>query len=172
MLKRLAILTLPLIILTGCPGDEEPAAKTKTTQAEKAAAAAESIQFTENAEIENIKRRVTLTSQPGLQGFVALVNKLGNIVMYTPVKGKITSGGKRLTPTFKKIRCDKGEWTGDCFVDAPSDEGTHGRSNPYIYFWTPGDQYIQTDMSYVYSDKPFRLKNKPLIMIGQQSDKK
>ena len=52
-------------------------------------------------------------------------------------------------------------------VDAPSDEGTYGSSNPYVYFWTPGGQYIQTSMEYVYSDKPFRLSEEPIMVTAE-----
>ena len=160
-MKKLLILLIIPVFLMGC----EPEAKTtKQTQSQKAQAAAESISFTENAEIENIKSRLKLTSDPGLTGFILLMNEAGQPIMYTGVKGKITSGGKRLTQGQKLVRGDRGANYGDFIMKTPSDEGTWGSSNPYIYFWTATGQYIQWNGKYLYSDKPFRTKVAPLVI--------
>ncbi len=158
------------LVLAGCP--EENAPKAKATQAQKAQQAADSISFTENAEIDNIKKRLQLTSQPGLLGYVGLVNRVGQVALYTPVKGKITSGGKRLTKPVQRHAIDRGQHNGSQLGPAPSDEGTWGSSNPYVYFWTPSDRYIQTSMEYVYSDQPFRLTEKPLMVIDDTAPAK
>lgn len=159
------------LMLAGCPAPSaQPVTPVKQSQEQKAARAANSIQFNENAEIDNIKNRLELTSKVGLLGYVALVNRVGQVVMYTPVRGKITSGSKRLTSPDKRVPCDKGEWNGDCFIQAPSDEGTFGHSNPYVFFWTTQGQYIQTSMDYVYSDVPLVLAEKPLLMLPQPTD--
>ncbi len=168
-MKKLLILLIIPVFLMGC----EPEAKTtKQTQSQKAQAAAESISFSENAEIENIKARLKLTSDPGLTGFILLMNEAGQPIMYAGVKGKITSGGKRLTAPFQCHYREGRATPEDCshsseFAQqtvAPSDEGTWGRSNPYIYFWTATGQYVQWNGKYLYSDKPFRTKVAPLVI--------
>lgn len=142
-----------LALIAGCTAEPDA----KTVQAQKAQDAANSITFSENAEIDNIKKRLTLTANPGLLGFIVLLNEMGQPVMYTGVKGKVTSGSKRLTKPYK--------WENNTsHVDAPSDEGTFGQSGEYIYFWTPADQYIQWNGRYLYSDKPFRLSAPPLVV--------
>lgn len=128
----------------------------KTIQSNKAEAAANSIHFDENAEIDNIKKRLELTSQPGLLGYVVLLNQTGQPVMYTTVKGKITSGGKRLTSPYYSNESSAPR--------APSDEGTYGTSGEYVYFWTQNGQYIQWNGTYLYSDKPIRLSVEPLVV--------
>lgn len=148
--------------LAAC-GESGPKKAVKETQAQKAAKAAESISFVENAEIDNIKKRLELTSDPGLQGWTTLINDMGQVVLYTAVDGKITSSGKRLTNPVKPHRIDTGQYIGSALGPAPSDEGTWGSSSPYIYFWTPAGQYIQWNGLYLYSDKPFRLTVKPII---------
>jgi hypothetical protein len=143
----------------------------KIAQSQKAAEAANSIKFTENSEIENITRRLNLTSNPGQIGFVLLMNESGQPVMYMSVKGKITSGGKRLTRT-EQVACvplvgDNGTISSECQyekVAAPSDEGTYGSSGEYIYFWNTEGQYIQWNGKYLYSDKPFRTRIEPLVI--------
>lgn len=161
-----AFVVIFLLAITGCKGQEAPAAPAKTSQSEKAAEAANSITFTENAEIENIKKRLELTSDPGLTGFVLLMNEAGQPIMYTGVRGKLTSGSKRLTSTYTMIyNNDCGDsWCDEVVNHAPSDEGTWGNSNPYIYFWTTTGQYMQWNGKYLYSDKPFRTKVDPLVV--------
>ena len=162
----IALVTTAALLTAAC-GENPTQQNAKTVQAQKAAEAANSIQFSENAEIENIKRRLELTSNPGQIGFVLLLNEMGKPVMYTGVKGKITSGSKRLTPPQEIRRMDGGEFTREEMVDAPSDEGTYGSSNPYIFFWTTDGQYIQWSGKYLYSDKPFRIDDPTIVILSK-----
>lgn len=146
----LAILTFALSL--GC--QYQPSVR--DIQAQKAQQAANSVQFLGNAEIDNIKRRLELTSNPGQMGYVLLLNEMGQPILYTTVKGKITSSGKRLT---HKDGCGVNDRE-----DCPSDEGSYGSSDPYIYFWTMDGQYIQWNSGYLYSDKPLRIEQKPLVI--------
>lgn len=154
---------LMALMLAGC-NEEAKQPQAKNVQAEKAKAAANSISFAENAEIDNIKKRLELTANPGLLGYVVLLNEMGQPVMYTGVKGKITSGGKRLTDPRQIIH--NGNVNGQAWsvTDSPSDEGTFGSSGEYAFFWTPAGQYIQWNGKFLYSDKPFRLTTEPLVL--------
>lgn len=154
---------LASFVLSGC-FPEPPEQNQKTTQSQKAKNAADSITFSENAEIDNIKQRLELTSQPGLLGYVILLNEAGQPIVYEGVKGKITSGGKRLTAPIKHWKVDKGEWNGTEMNVAPSDEGTWGSSSPYIFYWNINGEYRQWSGTYLYSDKPFRLNVEPLVI--------
>lgn len=164
----IALVATSSLLLAACEPNA-PANPAKTTQAQKAAEAANSIQFSENAEIDNIKRRLELTSNPGQIGFVLLLNEMGKPVMYTSVKGKITSGNKRLTSP-QEVRCLEVAESVGCsqqMVEAPSDEGTYGSSNPYIFFWTADGQYIQWSGKYLYSDKPFRIEDPTIVILSK-----
>lgn len=158
-MKKYIVAMLMAIAMMGC---DEPSKSSKNVQAEKAKAAANSINFTENAEIDNIKRRLELTSNHGAVGFILLMNESGQPIMYTSVKGKITSGSKRLTEPDRAG--DWGSGTNNVVRAAPSDEGTYGSSDPYIFFWTSEGQYIQHNGKYLFSDKPFRVKVEPLVV--------
>lgn len=166
-MKRItmAILAATSLTIAGCgqPSSTAPG-PVKQDQAQKAAEAANSIQYSENAEIENIKRRLELTSNPGQIGFILLMNEMGQPVMYASVKGKVTSGAKRLTAPEQRWSVDTGEWQGEQLGSAPSDEGTWGNSGEYIFFWTVDGQYIQWNGKYMYSDKPFRTSIQPLVL--------
>lgn len=168
MSKGTAIVKL-IAVLVGalpCASCDAPQAAqaTKVTQAQKAQQAANQIQFDENAEIDNIRHRIELTSKPGAIGFVMLINQAGQPILYASVKGKVTSGGKRLTPPFQIKHIDCGQYGCDKDLPAPSDEGTWGSSSEYVYFWTVSGQYYQWQGNYLYSDQPFRLKVEPLVI--------
>lgn len=154
------------LMLAACDAPKtEPT--TKNVQANKAAQAANSIRFTENAEIDNIKKRLELTADPGKFGFVLLLNNAGQPILYEGVKGKITSGTKRLTDPQQRVRCDKGQYSGDCFVVSPSDEGTYGSSSEYVFYWNTDGIYRQWSGMYLYSDQPIRLRVEPLVITVQ-----
>lgn len=163
-MKRLLLLTV--LALAAC-NQQSASQQPKNTQADKAAEAARSIQFTDNAEIENIKSRIELTSKPGLLGFVLLMNEAGQPIMYEGVRGKITSGSKRLTPTFQVRNWDCGEFNCEKELPSPSDEGTFGASAEYIFYWNQNGEYRQWNGKYLYSDKPFRLRQEPLVISVQ-----
>lgn len=165
MKSRNLILLTAALGLAACGTPTGDAAPVKESQVEKAQAAADSLVFTENAEIENIKRRLSLTSKPGAIGYIVLLNEAGQPILYTSVKGKITSSGKRLTPPIKEwsIQGDSTAVQG-ALGDAASDEGTWGSSDPYVYFWDTNGSYHQWSGRYLYSDKPIRLRTEPLVV--------
>jgi len=142
----------------------------KTEQARKAQDAANSIQFTDNAEIDNIKARIELTSKPGALGFITLLNQAGQPIIYEGVRGKVTSGSKRLTkPTAVKSNYIGGTNGGSAYVldQTPSDEGTWGSSGDYVFYWNTAGEYRQWNGPYLYSDKPYRLRIEPLVVSGE-----
>lgn len=145
-------------MLAGC---DLPEPSTKDVQSNKAAQAAQAVRFEENAEIDNISHRLKLTADPGLLGFIVLLNQAGQPILYEGVKGKITSSGKRLTPPDRYTS----QGTNGEVRSAASDEGTWGHSDNYIYYWNTDGVYRQWgEGSYLYSDKPIRLSVQPLII--------
>lgn len=158
-MKKLLMILLASTLISGCVRNDPPSKKDE--QAKIAERAANNIKFSANAEIENITKRLQLTSDPGLMGYVVLLSESGQPILYTTVKGKITSGSKRLTKPFTFVDIGGGSYS---LVDAPSDEGTYGSSTPYIFFWSQSGQYIQWPGHYLYSDKPIRLSIKPLVI--------
>lgn len=163
--KVLTALALSGVLMAGSC-DLQPSTSTKQAESAKAAAAANSISFAAgNAEIDNIKRRLELTSDPALTGFITLFNDMGQPILYATVKGKVTSGAKRLTAPLQQWAVDCGQYCSTDLGESPSDEGTWGSSNPYIFFWTTDGQYIQWSGNYLYSDKPMRLADTPMVVL-------
>ena len=173
MMKKVAFglsIAFLTVALSGCV--DEQSKSRKVTESQKAEKRAANIKFTENAEIENIEKRLKLTSDPGLIGYVVLLNEMGLPILYTGVTGKITSGGKRLTSDQRMVRGKGGSgYTKDFVMKAPSDEGTWGSSNPYVYFWDTNGRYYQWNRGYLYSDNPIRLSKEPLVIVTKNDTK-
>lgn len=155
------LLTLPL---AAC---DPPVPDNKQQQSNKAAEALKNVAFDENAEIDNIAHRLKLTADPGKIGFILLLNQAGQPIMYEGVKGKITSGGKRLTPPDRYTS----QGTNGSIRQAASDEGTWGTSAPYIFYWNTDGVYRQWDGGYLYSDQPIRTRVEPLVISMQAASK-
>jgi len=126
MPRRILISALLLAaVLSGCD-DKTPV---KHAQSDAALAAANALNFHgHNAEIDNIVRRLELTSQPGVRGQVTLYTQSGPVAKYE-VLGKVTSSAKRLTSPE--------DCNGNGCFTAANDEGTFGSSDPYTYFCAP-----------------------------------
>lgn len=157
-MNKIIITSSLLLIISAC--DPAPPSAKDIAAAKGESMAENALGNGNNAEQKNIQRRLKLTGQPGLIGYVVLLNDMGKPVMYTTVKGKLTSGGKRLTQPQKDVYTASGHMV----MDAPSDEGTWGSSSPYIYFWDTNDRYHQWSGQYLYSDQPIRLNEEPLVI--------
>lgn len=169
-MKRLlfaATLALASLTLVAC-NEERPASP--PTQREQQAAvarrAAEAIQMVDNAEIENIQRRLRLTANPGAIGYIVLLNEAGQPILYESVRGKVTTSGSRLTPpdTVRTLSSHQGGIS-QVTVRAPSDTGTYDTGTAsFIYYWNMAGAYRQWSGPYLYSDRPTRLRIEPLVI--------
>jgi hypothetical protein len=85
---------------------------------------------------------------------------MGQPIAYETIKGKITSSGKRLTKPHGIVN-------NSVVTPAPSDEGTWGSSDNYIFYWTTNGAYRQWSGLYLYSDQPIRL-SQPTLIVSQE----
>lgn len=158
---------LAVVLLSGCnPEEPKPSDNLTKMREEAAAEAQQSVTF--SYEIENIKRRRALFGKPGVVGYTAFLAPMGQPVDYKAVDGKCTSSNKRLTPGQ---RIETGAGYVQFVMNSPSEDGTFGSSDEYIYCFTPTGQYVQWNGLYYYSDKPFDLTIKPLVVETAEAGK-
>lgn len=112
----------------------------------------------------NISKRLSLYNDPAKISYIYLTS-YGRVMAFYAVKGKVTSGNKRLTSPQKQVGAD---WCsqGNCdlIIEAPELDGTYGSSNPYIYFWTTEGAYVQWNGEYMLSDQPLKLTTTPELV--------
>lgn len=122
----------------------------------------------------NISKRLTTFDDPAKVSYIYLTS-YGKVMAFYTIKGKVTSGSKRLTSTNRVIddygtllNLNGGEgWNSGSTiinVDAPELDGTYGNSNPYIFFWTTDGTYVQWNGEYMLSDQPLKLTTQPELV--------
>lgn len=121
-------------------------------------------------ERKNIKRRLELFSDEAKVSYIYLTS-YGRVMAFYTVKGKITSGQKRLTSNQQisngcggLLSPGDNPCTGSLIVDSPELDGTYGSSSPYIFFWTTDGTYVQWSGEYMLADQPLKLTTQPELV--------
>lgn len=122
-------------------------------------------------ERSNISKRLTAFSDPNKISYIYLVS-YGRVMAFYTIKGKVTSGSKRLTAQSVSVdSCGniagigQSLCTGSFNVEQPELDGTYGSSNPYVYFWTTSGAYIQWSGDYMLADQPLQLSTAPELTM-------
>lgn len=180
-LKRILITTL-IIGFVGCCfySCEDHQAPKATTGVKKATAEVATNAKGLTAEQENIKNRYAEDNKPGSIKHLYVISAMsGQTIIYSTVKGKVTSSGKRLSP-YKVVGTDgqhvdrysrgfKVNFAGTARYTSEvlQDDGTYGSSIPYLFWWdTKGayhKHYVSGGQILHVSNKPMKVKS---IMIN------
>lgn len=108
----------------------------------------------------------------------------GQVILYSPVKGKVTTGGKRLTPrTIEPYSSDSNFQLPTVTIggvtyrtkEVANEDGTFGGGDaPYLFWFTPDGRYHQHYLSggaiVHVSDQPMPVKG--VIISIESADKK
>ena len=94
-------------------------------------------------EQENVKKRLELENKPGqIMHLYILSAYSGQVLLYSTVKGKVTSSGKKLSPSTastNQVFTDQGDYTNEVI----GDDGTYGSAIEYLYWWDAQGRYNQ-----------------------------
>ena len=121
-------------------------------------------QLKSSLERKNISRRLELFSDESKVSYIYLTS-YGKVMAFYTVKGKITSGNKRLTSTERQVdwqNCNSCNTS--ALIESPELDGTYGSSNPYIFFWTTDGTYVQWNGEYMLADQPLKLSTPPELV--------
>jgi len=173
-MKKLTILTVTIsaLMLSGCFEEHTPVS---TSGVSKATAKVKVGSDGLSAEQRNIKDRLESDNTPGSIKHLYIISPYsGQVLIYSTVREKVTSSGKRLSP----IRADtsglgsfrvpdiKGNLNTSNKVytnEIIQDDGTYGSSNPYIYWYDVRGVYHQhffTGGQIIHvADQPMPVKN-------------
>lgn len=122
-------------------------------------------------EQRNVAERLKVDNMPGAIKHLYIISPYsGQTILYSTVKGKVTSGGKRLTPTTVVVG-SSGDFKRDGFdavggtttSEVLQDDGTYGSSCEYIFWWDTTGRYHQhffTGGQIIHvSEQPLAVKN-------------
>lgn len=121
------------------------------------------------AEQRNISNRLVEDNKPGAIKHLYVISAFsGQVLLYSTVKGKVTSGGKRLTPTTISSYRESASTNyfrvhiGDADYETTEvlqDDGTYGTSGDYLYWWDTRGVYHQ---HYVQGGQIVHISSEPL----------
>lgn len=169
-MKRYILLLL--LVLSSCEQRSNPKSATGVSKAQA------SVKPQANGltvEQENIKRRIELENTPGSIKHIYILSAYsGEVLLYSTVKGKITSSGKRLTPSTINggfdikfpgyhdgnpgISADKRDWT--TTSEVLQDDGTYGSSIEYLYWFDQSNVYHQ---HYLQGGQILHISGEPMV---------
>jgi hypothetical protein len=98
-----------------------------------------------------------MENKPGaIQHLYILSAYSGQVLLYSTVKGKVTSSTKRLSPS--SVEKSFGGYSGDYSPELIGDDGTYGSSIEYLYWWDIKgiyqQAYVTGGMMLVISEQP------------------
>lgn len=119
-------------------------------------------------EQRNVGQRLTEDNKPGAIKHLYIISAFsGDVLLYSTVRGKVTSSGKRLQPTT----VDGGKDSYGFGVDfggsrmytneVLQDDGTYGTSVEYIYWWDTRGAYHQ---HYISGGQIVHVSSQPLAV--------
>lgn len=164
MKKVISVLFIIIMVLifTGCEPTE--AQKTMMNQdvkkQEQAARMMDTVktpEFNYSVERENIAMRLTTTNNPLTIGWIYPMSA-GRVLGRFPVRGKVTSGSKRLTNTemYTTVKTIDDNYSYE-MVPAPDEMGAYGSSSNYVFWFDPAGNYFQHEGDYFYSTSPYQV---------------
>ena len=155
MNKTLTSIVLMSAALAAC--DNSSAHVRKMQEDQKA------YEVTHSVERDNINKRLALSNDPTQIMWIYCLSDMGNIILSSPVVGKVSSSDKRLEPkTGSRYgggvdvhRIADTRYTSNELMAA---DGTFGSSDSYVYWFTPEGQYFQWNGDYIESNAPLKLE--------------
>lgn len=129
-------------------------------------------------EQKNIMERLVRDNKVGEVKHLYIISSYtGDVMEYSTVKGKVTSGGKRLSPktvnnnnnstsgSYNYVTLGNTQYTTDEVLD---DGGTYGESGNYLFWFDAQDnyhQYYPSGGTYIHiSEKPLKVRKSNLTL--------
>ncbi|GEM_PF-2864051 len=159
-LYKPSLFTLALMTTLSCNEKE-----CENERVEKVQQKQEAYEQTHSVERDNINTRLKLFDDPNHILWIYCLSDTGNVVLSSPLVGKVTSSGKRLEPREASGRVG-GDGHNYGYVgkekyhtnEILGVDGTYGSSDSYVYWFTPEGQYLQWNGNYLLSSVPFKLE--------------
>lgn len=163
-------LIVAVISLVACNQNTEPAKSDSGVQ--KASVVVQTDPNGNTVEQTQIMKRYKRDNTPGSIKYLYVISSYsGDVIIYSTVKGKVTSSGKRLTPTQVEANSTINSsfytnWVsiGENKFATPEviqDDGTYGSSEPYLYWFDTKDVYHQ---HYVSGGQIIHISDEPLVI--------
>lgn len=129
-------------------------------------------------EQRNVRDRLARDNEPGSIKHLYVISAYsGQVLIYSTVRGKVTSSGKRLSPrnivvgAAGEYRLSGYDFNGYTTSEVLEDDGTYGDSVPYVYWFDARgvyhQHYIEGGQILHISDQPLAVKS---IVLNMESE--
>lgn len=140
------------ILLGGCElGESSSQMKEKIDNSEALMKQVKTPKLTRSLERENIRQRLILSNDPLTLQWIYPMSA-GRVIGRFPVKGKVTSSGKRLTPSSVEVP--------DGYTrssELPDESGAYGSSVEYIFWFDPTGEIHSHRGDFFMSPRPYMI---------------
>lgn len=173
-MKRLFLLLVSVVLFVSCKKVESSQQKSDSGVS-KATVKVNTNSKGHTVEQENYMEKTTRDNETGSMKHLYIISSYtGDVMEYSTVRGKVTSGGKRLSPTtvfsgYNNAGVNNMVTVGGERFETPEmmDEyGMYGNSMPYVYWFDAQDmyhQYFPSGGTYLHiSDKPLVIRKSNL----------
>lgn len=172
-MKKLLLASITILAVTACGQGKTKQVPVSDSGVAKATAKVKVGADGLTVEQRNIKERLKRDNDTGALKHLYVISAYsGDVLIYSTVKGKVTSSGKRLTSTKNLVVGDGGQYMRHFVMPSIQDDGTYGSSAPYVYWFDSKgayhQHYIMGGQIFHVSDKPLRVK-KPIINMELES---
>lgn len=170
-MKKLLISIVIVVAVCGCSTPVQSISGTKMATVDEVTLNSKG----NTVEQQNIIDRVAMDNKPGSIKHLYVISAYsGQVLIYSTVRGKVTSSGKRLTPSHLGTGENSGgfkiEVGGHTFLtdEILGEDGTFGSSVEYLYWWDSKgvyhQHYIQGGQILHISDQPISAKTAVINM--------
>jgi hypothetical protein len=179
LFKVMSVLMFALVLMSG--SCEDNGQQKSDSGATKATTKIKTDADGHTTEQKNIIERLQRDNQVGQVKHLYVISSYsGDVLEYSTVKGKVTSGGKRLSP--KTVNGDGYDSPGACnYVnigrtkyttdEVLDDGGAYGESGNYLFWFDAQDnyhQYYPSGGTYIHiSEKPLKIRKSNLTLTVQ-----
>jgi hypothetical protein len=127
--------------------------------------------LTDSLERHNLSERLKRLNKSDAIGYVYLLSLDGKIVAYYTVKGKVSSLNSLLTTPVQTVRIGFGT-DGSSYHDLPSPDfdGSYGKNPEGIFFFTTDGAYVEWTGNHLYSDRPLRISQPPVMVMDVKDE--
>ena len=127
-------------------------------------------------EQRNIARRFEEDNRPGAIKHLYVLSPIsGQLILYSTVRGKVTSSGKRAAPAtvstddYRKVWGNPHMWEdGNCTGERAQDDGTYGSPVESIYWWDVNgvhhEHFLTSEQIILVRSRP--LPNPPEVILN------
>jgi len=162
-------MVLGLLLLTGCPDVPQAVQSVSGTKMSTASSVPLNKEG-KTVEQQNIQDRIKMDNKPGAIKHLYVISAFsGQVIIYSTVRGKVTSSGKRLTPdradalegntAFQFEVGGRTAYTNQIL----GEDGTYGSSSEYLYWWDSKGIYHQ---HYISGGQIVHISDEPLAVKG------